>query len=107
MYEGRGYYRTSNIPANPKTGATFVASPTTVLQINSQHTFSFNTISLVSALINYPENYKTIMPFTCASTAGSCLVFPVQRLVVIVAGGATVTSLILTTMVNGIYVIPT
>lgn len=47
------------------------------------------------------------MPFTCASTAGNCLVFPIQRLVVVKAAGAAVTSLLLTTMVNGIYVLPT
>jgi hypothetical protein len=47
------------------------------------------------------------MPFTCASTAGNCLVFPIQRLVVVKAAGAALATLVLTAMVNGIYVLPT
>jgi len=45
------------------------------------------------------------MPLTCGST-GSCLIFPDQRLVLSLEASATVTSLAISGLTNGIYIQP-
>lgn len=45
------------------------------------------------------------MPLTCTTT-GTCLVFPKQRKVVTVEAAASIASLAINGMTNGIYVVP-
>jgi len=57
MYEGRGWYQTTNsmIITNYGTnGATMSPNPTTVLETGTVHTYTFNPTNLQTTFIKYP-----------------------------------------------------
>jgi hypothetical protein len=66
IYEARGYYRTTldinnvNIP-----NGTFAADPTEVLALDVNHSFTLLPKTYEAIFIKYPENYNTVMPFSC------------------------------------------
>lgn len=57
MYEGRGWYKTTNsmvVTDYGTTGATFSTAPTTVLETGAVHSYTFNSINLLTTFIKYP-----------------------------------------------------
>ncbi len=108
IFEGRGYYRTTNttiVTDYGLSGATFTPNPLTVLKTSATHAYTFNALNLLSAFIEYPDNYDKIMPLTC-TTAGTCLIFPRQRKIVAILPGTTTSALSLLGLVNGKYLLP-
>jgi hypothetical protein len=58
IYEGRGWYKTTSgmtIVDHGTADATFTPSPTTVLSVNSAHTFTFTpSLPLITTFAKYP-----------------------------------------------------
>ena len=109
IYEARGYYRTtSGVNFEMGVGGTFTPSPTDVLEQGATHQFDIDSNTYSAMFIKYPDNYDTVMPLQCSESTGDpCLVFPVQkRVLVLLDSLPTTPSLILTGMNNGIYVQP-
>jgi hypothetical protein len=108
LYEGRGWYKTISMAsvANPGLtgGATFASSSPMVLEPMKDHTYTFTSIALSAAFIKYPENYQAVMPLSCVRTGNTCLVFPKQRKIVTVESGASILSILVSGMTNGIYI---
>lgn len=57
IYEGRGWYKTTNsmTVTNYGTGvASLTPTPTEVLKTGANHTYTFNSINLETTFIKYP-----------------------------------------------------
>ena len=113
LYAARGWYVTITTTQNiQSTTTSFSASSNNVLDTGITHTIRFLTTATIGTsdviYIEYPENFRGLMPSTCSASGYNCYAFPSPRWIVLIPTGNVISgvgnlTITLSTYMNNAY----